>query len=348
LKKKITVLPIGSFAAGVNPFLQALVRNLADYDLRYLRFNMCKENLVINRQSLWRRHVQEFSFSPENYVSGNFLADSNEEKRLLKELVRKTTYHNLAEEVLIVIGDDSAMRLAITLVDLNNPEIKVIAVPSHTDINFLDGQISLGLDSYNQNLINKIPVWLENLKARRSVGILQLPTDNDYSVAVVGLASDARYIILPQQDFAHPIDLKQLLEVLKSEYADDNQHALIVIGNKSWLPETYHQENALNPLRFENFLAGYIKKETNRNTLVIQPEKGFPERISVFDSLVGLRLGKMVAELIREDQSGLLTQIDPAGKVSVAEFKNLYMRDYKPDIAFELRQAVLERNSGKI
>src|SRR6266581_1379449 len=200
---------------------------------------------------------------------------------------RKKALANLLEakvDGLIVIGGDGSLNGALALDKMGFP---VIGIPASIDNDIAYTDMALGVDTALNNILYAVDCIKDTASSHDRAFIVEVMGRNSgYLATISAIASGAEYAIVPEVEF----DLAEICEQLRYRYQEGRSNAIIILA-----------EGAGHAQTIADSIKHAIGFETRVTVLGHYQRGGAP---SVFDRLLGSRLGKRAVELLLDGERG--------------------------------------------
>lgn len=351
---KIGCLTGGGDAVGLNAAIAGLVRGLlAPSD----QTNMEVIGILGGWQGL-SLATPEFiklelkSVKGINFSGGTILHTSRENPLGSEEKMKHVIQNirQLGLDGFVAIGGDDTLSIAN---DLSKRGEKVIGVPKTMDLDLSGTQYSVGFWSYVES-VAKILFWfIANCKSNRRIGVCEVfGRHSGFTAATIGLAIDADYIIVPEQE----LSLEKLAQAMRACYAD-NHYGLVVVsegvkldtGSKAEIDP--HDNELLFQKKIGEFIAKTIGRATGINTRPFQASHPFTCDPYAYDSAIGYLFGVKAASMVLNGEWGKMAALAGGDAIS-GQIVSLPLSNIKPrrlmDPSSSLYDLVARRNARLI
>ncbi len=287
--KTLGVLSSGGDAPGTNACIRAVVRTALANDLEVLGIRRGYAGLMEDEmEPLYGRFVGGIS-----HRGGTILKTARTEKFKTAEGVQQALNtlrkHNI--DVLVIIGGDGSLRGALQLHEEGFP---VVGIPATIDNDVPFTDLALGVDTAMNTALRAIDKIKDTATSHRRAFLVQtMGRDSGYLALMVGMASCAEAIVIPEV----PTTCQEILESMREAHGKGKAHFIIVIAEGA-KPDC-------------GTIDVYLKER--------EKELGFGVRVSIlgyiqrggsptaFDRLLGTRLGVAAVEQLLEGNYGKMT-----------------------------------------
>ncbi len=282
MMKRIAVLTSGGDCSGMNATVRAVVR-------AGMAAGLAVVGIQKGYQGLIDRHYEILSTRSVSNVlqrGGTFL-QSARCQALQTDAGLRLACENLTAlgiDGLIVIGGDGSLQGANAI---NQQGIPVIGIPASidNDISFTD--MSLGVDTALNNIITAVDNLKDTASSHDRAFVVETMGRNcGYLAVVATIASGAEYSLIPEE----PYDLESICADLRRRYQEGRSNSIIMVA-----------EGAGNAQDIAEQIKDRIGFETRVIVLGHYQRGGSP---SVFDRLLGARLGQAAVENLHNGVSG--------------------------------------------
>ncbi len=287
--KRLGVLTSGGDAPGTNACIRAVVRTALSHDLEVIGIHRGYAGLMEGEmEPLHGRFVGGIS-----HRGGTILQTARTEKFKTvagrEQALRNLNKHNM--DGLVIIGGDGSLAGALRL---HEEGVPVVGVPATIDNDVPFTDMALGVDTAMNTALQAIDKIKDTATSHRRAFLVEtMGRDSGYLALMVGMASAAEAIVIPEV----PSSCEKILELMKEAYSKGKAHFIIVIAEGAQ-PDCgtigEYLRNREQELGFgvRTSILGYIQRG------------GSP---TAFDRLLGTRLGATAAEqLVRGNQGKMV------------------------------------------
>ncbi|MGI5835622.1 MAG: 6-phosphofructokinase [Chloroflexota bacterium] len=286
--KRIAVLTSGGDAPGMNAAIRAVVRTGIDYGVEVLGVKRGFAGLIEGQmEPLSARQVGGI------IQRGGTILGSARSARFRTEEGQRQALVKLAErgvEALVVIGGNGSQSGAFALLQKGFP---VVGVASTIDNDLMGSDITIGVDTALNTALEAIDRIKDTASSHQRAFVVEvMGRDSGFLALMAGIAGGAEMVVIPEVK----TEPEEVARELRAAYAKGKPHAIVVVAEGAECDaET---------------LKNYFK--THHNHL------GFELRVTIlghvqrgggplaFDRLLASRLGARAAELLANDEWGVL------------------------------------------
>jgi 6-phosphofructokinase 1 len=284
--KRLGLLTSGGDAPGTNACIRAVVRTALGHDLEVIGIRRGYLGLMDGEfERLDGRFVGGIA-----HRGGTILKTARTEKFKTEEGQRQAL-ENLerhAVDVLVIVGGDGSLTGALRLHEAGLP---VVGVPATIDNDIAFTDMALGVDTAMNTAIRAIDKIKDTASSHRRAFLVEtMGRDSGYLALMVGMASAAEAIIIPEV----PTSCEKILGKIKEDYSKGKAHFIAVIAEGA-------KPDCLT-------IDQYLKER--------EQELGFGVRMSIlgyiqrggsptaFDRLLGTRLGVHAVRQLVQGEKG--------------------------------------------
>jgi 6-phosphofructokinase 1 len=280
--KKIGILTSGGDCSGMNAAIRAAVRTALSTDVQIVGFR--KGFLGLLKSDCLQMDTKSVSGVLQR--GGTFLqsARCDKFKTLEGQLKALDNLSRLGVEGLVIIGGDGSIQGALALARLGFP---VIGIPASIDNDIPFTDMALGVDTALNNIIYAVDCIKDTASSHDRAFIIEVMGRNSgYLATISAIASGAEYAIVPEVE----LDLSEICSQLRCRHQEGRSNAIIILA-----------EGAGQAQVIADSVKDAIGFETRVTVLGHYQRGGAP---SVFDRLLGSRLGKRAVELLLKGEQG--------------------------------------------
>jgi len=318
--RRLAVLTSGGDAPGTNACIRAVVRTALAHDLEVMGIRRGYAGLMEGEvEQLHGRFVGGIA-----HKGGTVLKTARTDEFKTAE-GQQQALDNLKKhhvDLLVVIGGDGSLKGALRL---HQEGVPVAGVPATIDNDVPFTDMALGVDTAMNTALTAIDRIKDTATSHRRAFLVEtMGRDSGYLALMVGMASAAEAIVIPEV----PASCEEILELMKEAYGKGKAHFIIVIAEGAD-PDCH---------TIDQYLKGREK------------ELGFAVRVSIlgyiqrggaptaFDRLLGTRLGAAaVGELVQGNYGKMLGLID--SKVVATDLEKVVRGTREVDLAlYELAE----------
>lgn len=283
---KLAVLTSGGDAPGTNACIRAVVRTALAHDLEVMGVRRGYAGLMEEAfERLHGRFVGGIA-----HRGGTILNSARTEKFKTQEGQQQALDNIKKHEIdlLVVIGGDGSLKGALRLHEAGVP---LTAVPATIDNDVPFTDMALGVDTAMNTALRAIDKIKDTATSHRRAFLVEtMGRDSGYLALMVGMASAAEAIVIPEV----PTSCEEILGSIKEAHSKGKAHFIIVIAEGA-NPDCHTIDE-------------YLKKR--------EKELGFGVRVSIlgyiqrggapsaFDRLLGTRLGAAAVEELMQGNYG--------------------------------------------
>ena len=286
--KRLGVLTSGGDAPGTNACIRAVVRIALSHSLEVIGIRRGYAGLMEGEvEPLHGRFVGGIS-----HRGGTILQTARTEKFKTvagqQQALRNLREHNI--DGLVIIGGDGSLAGALRLHEEGFP---VAGVPATIDNDVCFTDMALGVDTAMNTALQAIDKIKDTATSHRRAFLVEtMGRDSGYLALMVGMASAAEAIVIPEV----PASCAEILELMKEAHNKGKAHFIIVIAEGAE-PDCHTIGEYLRDREQElgfgvrTSILGYIQRG------------GSP---TAFDRLLGTRLGAAAVEQLVQGNQGIM------------------------------------------
>jgi 6-phosphofructokinase 1 len=284
--KRLGVLTSGGDAPGCNACIRAVVRSSLGHNLEVVGINRGYVGLMEGDfETLDGRFVGGIA-----HRGGTILKTARTEQFKTEEGQRKAL-ENLrkhAVDMLVIVGGDGSLTGALRLHEAGFP---VAGIPATIDNDVAFTDMALGVDTAMNTALRAIDQIKDTATSHRRAFLVEtMGRDSGYLALMVGMASAAEAIIIPEV----PTSCQKILEKIKEDYSKGKAHFIAVVAEGA-KPDCQTIDQ-------------YLRER--------EKELGFGVRVSIlgyiqrggsptaFDRLLGTRLGAYAVQQLVQGEVG--------------------------------------------
>ena len=280
--KKIGILTSGGDCSGMNAAIRSATRTALGHGVQVVGFR--KGYLGLLKGDYLDMGTREVAGILHR--GGTFLQSARSaEFRTIEG--REKAVRNLQElevEGLVVIGGDGSLNGALALHRMGVP---VIGIPASIDNDIPFTDMSLGVDTALNNIIYAVDCIKDTASSHDRAFVIEVMGRNSgYLASMAAIATGAEYAIIPEVEY----DITELCNQLRFRYEEGRSNAIILLA-----------EGAGRAQNVADTIKDAIGFETRVTVLGHYQRGGAP---SVFDRLLGSRLGNGAVELLLAGEKG--------------------------------------------
>jgi 6-phosphofructokinase 1 len=317
---KLAVLTSGGDAPGMNPCIRAIIYRAEEKGAPVMAVMRGFRGLIDNE--FIPMQVKDTSGIIQR--GGTILRTARCEEFKYEE-AQKEGIKNLVEngcEGLIVIGGDGSLRGAAAIADRG---ISVIGIPASIDNDIFGADMSLGVDTALNNIVDVIDKIKDTASSHERTFIIEVMGRNSgYLALISAISTGAEAAIIPEVEY----DLEKIAARILERYKRHKTANIIVVAEGA--STAYHISRRLSKI------ADIISKITVLGHL---QRGGSP---SSFDRLLGSRLGSAAVDGLLEAKSNVMVGI-VEGKLKLTPFDDVLSKKRE----FDENLVQLARTLGK-
>ena len=189
-------------------------------------------------------------------------------------------------EGLIVIGGDGSLTGANVL---HNMGVKVIGIPASIDNDIYGTDMSIGVDTSLNIIINAVDCIKDTASSHERAFIIEVMGRNcGYLALASGIACGAEAVIIPEI----PYNIDKIADLLYRRYREGKTNSIVIVA-----------EGAASAYEIQRKLKGKVGYETRITVLGHYQRGGYT---SVFDRILASRFGRVAVELLLNGESGVM------------------------------------------
>lgn len=288
MMKKIGILTSGGDSSGMNATIRSAMRTALGRGVEVVGFRKGFLGLIKNDYLT----LDNRSVSGILQRGGTFLQSARCEEFKLESGRQKAlaNLQQLGVEGLVIIGGDGSLNGALALHRMGFPAIGIPASIDN-DIPFTD--MALGVDTALNNIIYAVDCIKDTASSHARAFVIEVMGRNSgYLASVSAVACGAEYAIVPEVQF----DLTDMCAHLRQRFQEGRDNAIIIVAEGAGQAQT-----------IADAIKDAIGFETRVTVLGHYQRGGAP---SVFDRLLGSRMGKRAVELLLEGERGQMVGLN--------------------------------------
>lgn len=232
----------------------------------------------------------------------------------------KTSFRELGLDALIAIGGDDTLGAALKL---TKEGYNVVGVPKTMDNDLSETDYTFGFDSAVSVAVDALDRLRDTAKSHRRVMVMEVfGRHAGWTALFAGLATGADWILIPEV----PVDLDAMCAHLKNLVESGRKcYGLVVVAEGVELGEetdTGERDQfghvILRERQVGERVAAIIREKTGLETRAVVPSHimrgGSP---TLFDRILGMRVGVKAAEMVRDGQFGMMAALRGLDVVAV-------------------------------
>jgi len=316
---KIGILTGGGDCPGLNPAIRGCVLRGLDFGYEFVGILEGWKGLIEgNTIALSLETVEEITGR-----GGTILGTSRTNPYKKENGVEKclANFQKLGLDALVAMGGEDTLGVATKLYE--EKKLPVVGVPKTMDNDLSATDYTFGFDSAVTVAVEAASRLIDTGRSHRRIMVLEVMGRHAGWVALfTGLASGADWILLPEKE----VEVNPMCQHLKKVWAR-KKYALVVVSEGVILPGVKTDKEEL-----DEFGHMILKKRGIGEQLadLIEKETGIETRLAVighiqrggsptlFDRILGLRVGYKAAELIQEGRFGQMVALRGNEVIGVA------------------------------
>lgn len=232
----------------------------------------------------------------------------------------KENFRALGLDALIAIGGDDTLGAALKL---TKEGYNVVGVPKTMDNDLSETDYTFGFDSAVSVAMDAVDRLRDTAKSHRRVMVMEVfGRHAGWTALFAGIAGGADWILIPEA----PVDLDAMCAHIKAQFEPGGkQYAVVVVAEGVELGEeddTGERDQfghvILKHRQLGERIASIIKEKTGLETRAVVPSHimrgGSP---TLFDRMLGTRVGVKAAEMVRDGQFGMMAALRGLDVVAV-------------------------------
>lgn len=280
--KKIGILTSGGDCSGMNAAIRSATRTALGHGVQVIGFRKGYAGML--KPDYLDMGTQDVAGILHR--GGTFLQSARSDE-FRTSLGREKAVRHMEEigvEGLVVIGGDGSLNGALALHRMGVP---VIGIPASIDNDIPFTDMALGVDTALNNIIYAVDCIKDTASSHDRAFVIEVMGRNSgYLASMSAIATGAEYAIIPEVE----CDMTDLCNQLRHRYEEGRSNAIIILA-----------EGAGRAQNIANTIKDVIGFETRVTVLGHYQRGGAP---SVFDRLLGSRLGNSAVELLLAGQKG--------------------------------------------
>jgi 6-phosphofructokinase 1 len=289
MMKRMALLTSGGDAPGMNPCIRAVVHEAEERGVEIVAFRRGYSGLLDNDCFVMKREhtsgiIQRGGTILLSARCGEFKYD-DAQKEAIKNLIANYC------DGLIVVGGDGSLRGAMTIADRG---ISVIGIPASIDNDIFGTDMSLGVDTALNNIINVIDKIKDTASSHERTFIIEVMGRScGYLALISAITTGAEVAIIPEVAY----DMEKIASRIQERFKRKaNSNIIVVAEGASTAYQVGRQLSRYGNLDFKITVLGHLQRG------------GSP---STYDRLLGSKLGSAaVCELLKGNSSCMVGMIN--------------------------------------
>lgn len=307
---KVGILTGGGDCPGLNPAIRGVVYRGLDFGFEFVGIQEGWRGLVKGiYEPLTLETVEEIIYQ------GGTILGSSRTNPFKKQEDLDAVLANIKSagfDAIVACGGEDTLGVAARLYSQHG--VPTVGVPKTMDNDLNDTDFTFGFDTAASVGMEALDRLRDTARSHRRVMVLEVMGRHAGWVALyVGLAGGADWITLPEE----PLDLDKMATHLNAVKARGKKYALVVASEGTEVPSESEEKVVdafghvqLGERRVGEFLAKEIEKRTGwetRSAVVGHVHRGGSP--TLFDRVLGMRVGVKAAELVRDKQFGQMAAL---------------------------------------
>jgi len=300
--KRIGVLTSGGDAPGMNACVRAVVRTATYHGVEVI-------GIYEGFQGMIRGEVKTITTRDVGGIiqrGGTILQTARSMEFMTKqgqrEAVRELNENGI--DGVVVIGGDGSLAGASVLASYG---INVIGVPASIDNDIFGTEMSIGVDTALNTIINAIDQLRDTASSHNRAFLVETMGRNcGYLAQVSAIISGAEMVLLPGVD----VDIQSIANLIENSYIKGKNHAIIVVAEGAPLNATEIAQ------QLKDLDVGFH----TRVTILGHIQRG--GRPTAFDRLLGTRLGVRSVEALISGETDKMVGLK-SGDTALIDLKEI-------------------------
>jgi 6-phosphofructokinase 1 len=307
---KVGILTGGGDCPGLNPAIRGVVYRGLDFGFEFVGIQEGWRGLVKGiYEPLTLPDVEEIIYQ------GGTILGSSRTNPFKKQEDLEAVLANIKSagfDAIVACGGEDTLGVAAKLYSQHG--VPTVGVPKTMDNDLNDTDFTFGFDTAAGVGMEALDRLRDTARSHRRVMVLEVMGRHAGWVALyTGLAGGADWITLPEE----PLDLDAMAAHLNAVKARGKKYALVVASEGTEVPSESDEKVVdsfghvqLGERRVGEFLADEIEKRTgweNRSAVVGHVHRGGSP--TLFDRVLGMRVGVKAAELVQEKSFGQMAAL---------------------------------------
>jgi len=307
---KVGILTGGGDCPGLNPAIRGVVYRGLDFGFEFVGIQEGWRGLVKGiYEPLGLRDVEEI------ISQGGTILGSSRTNPFRKEEDLQVVLANIKSagfDAIVALGGEDTLGVAAKLYSQHG--VPTVGVPKTMDNDLNKTDFTFGFDTAAGVGLEALDRLRDTAKSHRRVIVLEVMGRHAGWVAwYVGMAGGADWVTIPEE----PVDMDAMCAHLESVRARGKKYALVVASEGTEIPSDGEEAvvDAFGHVNLSNrnvgeFLASQIEARTGwetRSAVVGHVHRGGAP--TLFDRVLGMRVGMKAAELVRDRQFGQMAAL---------------------------------------
>jgi 6-phosphofructokinase 1 len=310
MAKKIGILTGGGDCPGLNPAIRGCVMRAMDFGIKSVGILEGWKGLIENKTiPLELKDVEEIISRGGTILGASRTNPYKKENGVEKCL---STIKSLGLDAIIAIGGEDTLGVAAKL--YKEKSVPVVGVPKTMDNDLSATDYTFGFDTAVTLAVDAAERLIDTGRSHRRVMVLEVMGRHAGWVALfTGIASAADWTLLPEAES----DIEKMCNNLKKAHSRKN-YALVVASEGVKIPGTQKGKEELDQfghmllkkrgvgVQLAELIENKTKLETRSAVIGHMQRGGKP---TLFDRMLGTRVGVKAAELINESKFGFMVAL---------------------------------------
>ena len=312
MKKKIGILTGGGDCPGLNPAIRGCVYAAEKYGYECVGITDGWKGLVEGLTTPLNRENTEYMIMKGGTMLGTSRTNPFKKEDQVKKCLEN--FKKLDLYALVAMGGEDTLGVATRL--YGEHKLNVVGVPKTMDNDLSATDYTFGFDTSVTKAMEAAEALMDTGRSHRRVMVLEVMGRHAGWVALfTAVASAADFVCIPEKE----IDTAALLAKIKAAYSK-KKFALVVTSEASSLPAVGEGEQKRELDQFGHVIlkdrgmgeriASFIEKNTGfetRSAVIGHMQRGGAP--TLFDRMLGVRVGVKAAELVRDGQFGQMSAL---------------------------------------
>ncbi len=312
MAKKIGILTGGGDCPGLNPAIKGCVWAAEKFGYECVGITDGWKGLVEGLTMPLNRENTEYMIMKGGTMLGTSRTNPFKKEDQVKKCLEN--FKKLDLYALVAMGGEDTLGVATRL--YGEHKLNVVGVPKTMDNDLSATDYTFGFDTSVTKAMEAAEALMDTGRSHRRVMVLEVMGRHAGWVALfTAVASAADFVCIPEKE----IDTAALLAKIKAAYAK-KKFALVVTSEASSLPAVGEGEQKRELDQFGHVIlkdrgmgeriASFIEKNTGfetRSAVIGHMQRGGAP--TLFDRMLGVRVGVKAAELVRDGQFGQMSAL---------------------------------------
>ena len=312
MAKKIGILTGGGDCPGLNPAIKGCVWAAEKFGYECVGITDGWKGLVEGLTTPLNRENTEYMIMKGGTMLGTSRTNPFKKEDQVKKCLEN--FKKLDLYALVAMGGEDTLGVATRL--YGEHKLNVVGVPKTMDNDLSATDYPFGFDTSVTKAMEAAEALMDTGRSHRRVMVLEVMGRHAGWVALfTAVASAADFVCIPEKE----IDTAALLAKIKAAYSK-KKFALVVTSEASSLPAVGEGEQKRELDQFGHVIlkdrgmgeriASFIEKNTGfetRSAVIGHMQRGGAP--TLFDRMLGVRVGVKAAELVRDGQFGQMSAL---------------------------------------